>query len=144
MKKAWIENNIIRDICPTIPSECYHPDIAVHYDTDVPDTAVAGAELINNVWVNPVPTAIEAVIVPPKLTPIQFKMCFTSEERIAIEALKATDPIIADAFLILDDPRLTEIDLSLASNIALIDYLATKVPALTPARVLEIKSGKML
>lgn len=144
MKKAWIENNKVRDIANGNPAELFHPDIAVHYDTDVPDDAMNGAELINGVWVNPIVTAVEIAVIPPKLSPIEFKMLFTSQERIAITALKSTDAIIGDAFMILDDPRLTEVDLSLASNIDLIDYLATVVPILTPARVAEIKACKIL
>ena len=52
MKKAWIENNVVRDICEGNPAELYHPDVAVFYDTDVPDDIKNGARLENNVWVN--------------------------------------------------------------------------------------------
>lgn len=144
MKKAWIENNKIRDIANGNQSELFHPDIAVHFNTDVPDTAINGAELVNGVWVNPIIDApIEATIVVPKLSPIEFKMCFTPAERTAIDALKATDATIADAYSILDDVRLTEVDLNLQSNKDLIDYLVFKT-AITAERAIEIKSGKIL
>jgi hypothetical protein len=52
MKKAWIENNVVRDVCEGNPAELYHPDIAVHYSTDVPDDIINGAKLENGVWVN--------------------------------------------------------------------------------------------
>jgi len=55
MKKAWIENNRVRDIAPGEPTEIYHPDVAVLYDTDIPDDIVPGAELIGGVWTNPLP-----------------------------------------------------------------------------------------
>ena len=42
MPKAWIENNIIRDIAHDEPYSLYHPDVAVHYDTMVPLEAKAG------------------------------------------------------------------------------------------------------
>ena len=42
MTKAWIENDIIRDIAPADPFDCYHPDIAAHYSVDVPDDAENG------------------------------------------------------------------------------------------------------
>lgn len=42
MKKAWIENNQIRDIAQGDPFSIYHPDVAKFYDTDVPDEAVNG------------------------------------------------------------------------------------------------------
>ena len=52
MKKAWIENNKVRDIAQGNPAEIYHPDIAAHYNTDIPDDIEAGASLIDGVWVN--------------------------------------------------------------------------------------------
>lgn len=52
MKKAWIENNKVRDIAQGNPAEIYHPDIAAHYSTDVPDDIENGASLVNGVWVN--------------------------------------------------------------------------------------------
>jgi hypothetical protein len=52
MKKAWIENNVVRDVCEGNPAELYHPDIAVHYSTDVPDDIKNGASLVNGNWVN--------------------------------------------------------------------------------------------
>jgi len=52
MKKAWIENNKVRDIAQGNPAEIYHPEIAAHYNTDIPDDIEAGASLVNGVWVN--------------------------------------------------------------------------------------------
>lgn len=52
--KAWIENNIIRDIAHADPFEIYHPDVAVFYDTDVPNGVQNGWELIKGVWTAPV------------------------------------------------------------------------------------------
>lgn len=53
MKKAWIENNKVRDIAQGDPAEIYHPEIAAHYDTDIPDDVLSGATLIDGVWTNP-------------------------------------------------------------------------------------------
>ena len=55
MKKAWIENNKVRDIAQGNPAEIYHPDIAIHYSTDVPDDVENGASLVNGSWVNIAP-----------------------------------------------------------------------------------------
>ena len=52
MKKAWIQNNVVRDVCEGNPAELYHPDVAVHYNTDVPDDIKNGATFENGVWVN--------------------------------------------------------------------------------------------
>lgn len=61
MKKAWIDNNRVRDIAPGEPADIYHPDVAVLYDTDIPDDIVAGAELVDGVWTNPAP-----IVLPPE------------------------------------------------------------------------------
>ena len=45
------------------------------------------------------------------LSPIQFKMCFTSQERIAIKALKATDELIEDAYEIFNEIDLSQYEL---------------------------------
>ena len=103
-----------------------------NYTTIAPPDNVDNPKFINGAWVD--------YAVPPKLTPIEFKLCFTSQERIAINTLKATDPIVADAYSILDDVRLQAVDLSLQSNINLIDYLVS-VKAITAARAVIIKTG---
>ena len=56
MKYAWIENDKIRDICQGgNPAECYHPDVAVFYDTQVPDDAVNGDGWVDGQLVKPEP-----------------------------------------------------------------------------------------
>ena len=42
MKYAWLEATTIRDVCHGNPAELYHPDVAQHYDTEVPDDAANG------------------------------------------------------------------------------------------------------
>lgn len=145
--KAWIENEVVRDICPGNPDELYHPDIAKLYDTEVPEGTKQGATKINGVWTNPVvpePVPVPpAPVVPPKVSPVQFKLLFTSKERIAIATARKTDPVLEDVYSILDDPRLTEVDLALQSNIDLIDYMAS-LKLITPARAVQIKAGVIL
>lgn len=126
MRKAWIENGQIRDIANGNPAELFHPDIAVHYDTDVPDDITVGAELVNNKWVNPtVSTVVEAVVVSlPMVPPVEFKMLFTSAERIAIKA--STDAVVQDFFELINDSRLTQVDRNLQSVKDAIAYLEFK------------------
>ena len=150
MKKAWIENNKIRDIAQGNPLELFHSDIAKFYDTDVEDDIVVGAELVDGVWTNPiapkyvVPEVVEAVEperVYPKVSPIEFKMLFTSAERIAIKAAKLVEPVLEDAFEILDDPRLNTVDLGLKSNQDLLNSLVV-LGLIEPDRVEDILSAK--
>lgn len=53
MKYAWIENGKVRDIAPGNPTEFYHPDVAVFYNTQVPDNAVNGDGWVNGALVKP-------------------------------------------------------------------------------------------
>jgi hypothetical protein len=55
MKYAWIENERIRDIAPGNPEQIYHPDVAVLYDTQVPDDAANGDGWVNGQLVKPEP-----------------------------------------------------------------------------------------
>lgn len=130
MKKAWIENDIVRDICQGDPAECYHPDIAVFYNTDVPEEALPGATLVGGEWVNPViPEATLAEPVQPDMTvsPVEFKLLWTPQERVAIKTLKSTDPVIEDFYELIEDPRLKEVNLSLQSTQQAVDYLLFKL-----------------
>jgi len=142
MKKAWVENNRIRDIAAGNPADLFHPDIAALYDTDVPDTAVNGAELVDGEWVNPAPAEPPAPApVPaaaPKVSPVEFKLLFTAPERVAIKA--STDPIVQDFFSIIDDPRLTYVDLGLVSTQEAVGYLAME-GLIAEARIQAILSG---
>ena len=88
-------------------------------------------------------TEWEELPTPPNLSPVQFKMLFTSLERIAIKAARASDPVIDDAYDLLDDPRLTEVDLTLASTHGLIDYLVG-LNLLTAERAKQVQAGEIL
>jgi hypothetical protein len=72
MRKAWIENERIRDIAHSEPTDIYHPDVAVFYDTEVPDDAVNGDGWIDGVLVKPVPEIPEVIdAVPTEETPTE-------------------------------------------------------------------------
>ncbi len=138
MKKAWIENNIVREICKGNPSELFHPDIAKNFDTEVDEDVLAGAELVNDVWINPtINEPIAPTVEYAKISPIEFKMLFTMSERLATNPLKQSDEIIKDWFEILDDPRLTFVDLGLKSTQDALSYLVT-LEILTEDRKLQI------
>lgn len=89
MKKAWIEDNRVRDIAPGNPADLYHPDIAQLYDTDVPDDTQNGAELVGGVWVNPLPPVPQEASPPPpqvrQITGLAFFDRFTDAEAVAID-----------------------------------------------------------
>ena len=147
MKFAWIENERIRDIADGNPAELYHPDVAKFYDTQVPDDASNGDGWVNGELIKPEPTAPVEPTQPepvyPKVSPVEFKLLFTSQERVAIKAARATDPVIDDFFDIVEDQRLTHVDLGLQSVKDAINYLQSK-GLLTAERAAEILAGKIL
>lgn len=147
MKYAWIENDRIRDICHGNPAECYHPDVAKFYDTEVPDDAANGDGWVNGQLVKPEPPAPveppEPVQPPaPKVSPIEFMLLFTSAERVALKAARATDPVIDDWLEIVEDPRLSHVDLGLQSTKDALDY-AVSIDILTTERRDQILAGQV-
>lgn len=43
---------------------------------------------------------------------IEYKLRYTAQDRIFLESLKVSDPVIADLFELLDDPRTQAVDVS--------------------------------
>lgn len=144
MKKAWIDTttSTIRDIAQGEPTAIYHPDIAALYDTDVPDEAQNGDSYVDGVWTaKPVtePVVPEPVApVPPKVSPVEFKLLFTAQERVAIKA--STDAVVQDFFELVNDPRLTHVNLALQSTQDALAYL-TGLGILADGRSAQIITG---
>ncbi len=118
MKKAWVENNRVRDIASGNPAEMFHPDIAALYDTDVPDDAVNGdgwdgVTLTKPVIPDPVPVEPPAPSIP-LIGPIAFQMLFTVPELVAIDAARDGVPAIRIFWRLLDDPRTDYVDRNIA------------------------------
>lgn len=114
MLKAWIENGKVRDVA-TDPDTQFHPTVAANYDTDVPDGTKPGATWDGSEWVNPAPPQPTGSSEPrrPTVSPVEFKLLWTSAERLKLKDLRATEPAIDDFWDLVDDPRLTQIRLSL-------------------------------
>ena len=145
MKYAWIENGQIRDLCSQDPSLLFHPSVASHYSVSVPDNAESGDSFSNGELTKQVVTVAQPTTAPvtySKVSPVEFKLLFTVQERVALKALRATNPIVDDFFSIVDDPRLSHVDLGLNSTQQALGYLAM-LGAITEARVAEILSGTL-
>lgn len=76
-----------------------------------------------------------------EVSPVEFKLLFTPEERIALRTARVTDAILQDFFDIAEDPRLTKVELTLSSTIAALDYMVSK-NLLTAERAAKIKLGQ--
>jgi hypothetical protein len=148
MKYARIIDNVVQEVVDFDPAERFHPDVAALFELvpdDVGQNDTRDADGAFTAYVPPVveqPTAVE----PPKpvLSPVQFKMCFTAPERIGLKALRASDPLIDDWMTLLDDPRLNEVDLNLASTQTAIGYLVGKLTGFTEERAAQVKAGEIL
>lgn len=143
MKKAWIENGKVRDVCHGKPEEVYHPTVAAFYTATVPNGAENGDSWDGTTLTKKViVTDLPPVVVPPviKLSPIDFKLLLTSAERKAAKVARKTDPTVDDFYDLLDDQRLKEVNLSLKSNQDALSYFVS-IGILTPARRAEILTG---
>ena len=68
MKKAWVENGVIRDIAPGDPAVHYVDAVAALYDVDVPDDAANGDSFRDGVLIKlPIPIRPEPVFQPTML-----------------------------------------------------------------------------
>ena len=141
---ARVINNTAVDVS-TDPTNQFHPDIAREFEP-VPDEVQAGWVRTDGQWSAPTPTPQpepEPEPTYPKVTPVQFKLLFTSPERVAIKAARATDPVVDDLWELVEDPRMTEVDFGLKSVRDPIEYLAT-AGLIEPERVGEIIIGTLV
>ena len=141
---ARVINDVAVDVSST-PAEQFHPSIAEQFEP-VPDEVQAGwVRNEDGEWEAPAPspepepTPSEAT----KVSPVEFKLLFTSAERVAIKAARATDPVIDDFYDIVEDPRLTFVDLGLRSTQDALSYMVAQ-GLLTDERRSEILAGVVL
>lgn len=151
---ARIINNVAVDVSAD-PASQFHPAIAAEFET-VPNEVKRGWRLgEDGTWsAPPAPEPFEPAEPEsqrPKVGPVEFKLLFTSAERLTLKELRNTDAALADFFEIIEDPRLQYIDLSLGSTAAGVDHclsLLVNAEILTEseaeARREQILSGTLL
>lgn len=139
---ARIIENVAIDVSAN-PDECFHPEIAAQFE-EVPANVQQGwIRDESGKWSAPVPApAPEPGAESKRVSPVEFKLLFTSAERIAIKAARENDPVVDDFFDIVDDPRLTYVDLGLQSTKDALAYLASR-NLITEARRDEIMAGQV-
>ena len=139
---ARIINGVAIDVS-TDPENRFHPDIAKDF-VPVPDQVEIGWSVSAGKWSPPAPVEpTTPAPVYPKVSPVEFKMLFTIMERVAIRTARATDPTVDDFFDLVEDPRLSYVDLALPSVQGALHYLAA-TQLITDARIPEILSGNVL
>ena len=146
---ARVINDVAVDVSST-PAEQFHPSIAEQFEP-VPDEVQAGwVRNEDGEWEAPAPSPEPTPTPEPeptpseatKVSPVEFKLLFTSAERVAIKAARATDQVIDDFYDIVEDPRLTFVDLGLPSTQDALAYMVAQ-GLLTDERRSEILSGNV-
>lgn len=134
---------IVYSVYNGAPLEIEGAEVPAGY-TDVPPPA-AGMMFMGGQWTDgqprPLPPA-SAAASAPKVSPVEFKLLFTAPERVAIKTARSSDPVLDDFFDIIEDPRLTHIDLGLQSTRDAIGYLAEQ-GLIGAERVEQILAGVM-
>lgn len=122
MNYARIIDNIVAETVTQDPALIFHPDLAAQFAA-VPESVERGMIHDPETDTFALPPAPEPQpATPPRVTAIEFKLCWTSPERVHLKAATETDPVLADFWGLVDDPRMTTVDLALASVQAGIDY----------------------
>lgn len=142
---ARVINDVAVDVCAD-PANSFHPDIAREFE-QVPDNVKQDWVRIDGVWSAPAPSPEPEPEPTPseatKVSPVEFKLLFTSAERVAIKAARATDQVIDDFYDIVEDPRLTFVNLGLQSTQDALSYMVAQ-GLLTEDRRSEILAGVVL
>lgn len=142
---ARIVSDMAVDVVSGDPAALFHPTIASQF-VAVPDGVAVGwrRDPDTGVWSAPAPATPlpELTAEALKVSPIEFKLLFTLQERLAINKVRDTDPVLDDFFGLIDDPRLTFVDLGLQSTRDAIGYLAEQ-GLIGAERVAQILAGVM-
>lgn len=140
---ARIINGVAVDVCPD-PATHFHPTLAGEF-VAVPSTVVPGWQLKDTSWSAPAVVDLSvAVFEQGNLQPtaLQFLLMLTAAEQVAIREAAKTDPMVGVLVTMVDDPRLTFVDLTNATVVEGIQYLTTTTPALlTKARAARLLKG---
>ena len=138
MNYARVINNEAVDVS-SYPAEEFHPSIAAEFEPVPDEVQVGWVRNEDGEWEAPAPSPSEAT----KVSPVEFKLLFTSAERVAIKAARASDTVIDDFYDIVEDPRLTFVDLGLQSTQDALSYMVAQ-GLLTDERRSEILSGVLV
>ena len=151
MKYARIKNNRVVDIA-TDPNSQFHPVLAAEF-VEVPEKVGRGWSLgEDGSWTAPPEREPKPKTKPrpPKVSAIEFKLLWTPAERVALNKLRETDEMLADFWALVEDPRLTQVDLNLASTKQAVTYAVEKLVEVgeisedsKESRKDEVLSGKL-
>lgn len=145
---AYVKNEKVVQISKK-PIDEFHPEIASKF-VEVPEHVEVGFVFDGTNYAPPVVADPEPIEPEPvnkvSISPVDFKFLFTLAERVKIKELRANDLALDDFYSMLDDPRLTVIDLSNSRMIEGVTYAvnalaAVEIVANPEQRIREILGG---
>lgn len=140
---ARMVNGQAIDVMTDDPKTIFHPDLAATF-VEVPDGTGNGDTLVGGKWTKyaqPEPSPV--VVTPPVVTPPQFKILILPELA-RIYAKVEGDPAIKAFVSVIDDPRLTEVNLGLGTVRGGLEYALGAIgltAAEIEARMAEVMTG---
>lgn len=144
-KYARVIGGFAVDVVVGNPADLFHAGVASQFVT-APNEVEIGWQLDPGSGSWSAPSPVETNSPRPsehlQVSPIEFKLLFTAQERVVIKAARATDPMIDDFYDVVEDPRLTFVDLGLQSTRDAIGYLAEQ-GLIGTERVEQILAGVM-
>lgn len=140
---ARIINGVAVDVCPD-PATHFHPTLAADF-TEVPANVAPGWILTGKNWAAPAsvapPAATPAEVGNLNPSPMEFLLLLTLSEQAAIRAAAPTDTQVGILVSMVDDNRLTFVDLTHPTVVEAIKYLAAKPALLTTDRAARVLAG---
>lgn len=140
---ARIINGVAIDVCLD-PATHFHPTLAAEF-AEVPEDVAPGWILSGKTWaaptdlMPPVTTPVEVGNLKP--SPMEFLLLLTLAEQAAIRAAAPSDPQVGILVSMVDDTRLTFVDLTHPTVVEAIQYLAGKPALLTADRAARVLAG---
>ena len=149
MKWARIINNTIAEVVTQDPATLFTEQVAAMFvpvSEDAEYRATWDEDTQSWIPVPPpqesTPEPTEPPVIYAKVSPVEFMLLFNSPERVAIKSARIADPIIDDFLDIIEDPRLTVVDLGLQSTQNALSYFVA-LSILTEERKAEILLGQI-
>lgn len=140
---ARIINGVAVDVCPD-PATHFHPTLAAEF-TEVPANVAPGWILAGKTW-SAAPNVAPPAATPPEVgnltpSPMEFLLLLTLAEQAAIRAAAPNDAQVSILVSMVDDSRLTFVDLTHPTVIEAIEYLAGKPGLLSVERSVRVLCG---
>lgn len=140
---ARVVKGVVVDVASD-PASQFHPSLAAEF-VAAPKAVAPGWTLSGETWAAPVvemaPVADPVELGNLKPSPMEFLLLLTLAEQATIRAAAPNDPQVGILVSMVDDTRLTFVDLTHPTVIEAIQYLAGAPALLTADRAARVLAG---